>query len=118
MLKRRRDVQIAQKKWDDSIVTVRDATALAPNDAQLHGGLGRIYLQKRDFAGAEKELRTALRLDGKDLAYWKDLSSTFFLGGNYPAALATLSHIAKMEQPGAAVWFVRAICYDNLTQPH
>jgi Flp pilus assembly protein TadD len=116
-LKLRADVQIAGKKWDDSIVTLRQALTLAPNDAQLHGGLGRILLQKRDFAAAEKELRVALRLDGKNLAYWKDLSSTFFLGGNYPAALATLEEIAKMEPPGAAVWFIRAICYDKLNQP-
>ena len=116
-LKLRADIQIAQKKWDDSIVTLREATVLAPDDAQLHGGLGRILLQKRDFAAAEKELRIALRLDGKNLAYWKDLSSTFFLGGNYPAALATLDEIAKMEQPGAGVWFIRAICYDKLNQP-
>jgi Flp pilus assembly protein TadD len=115
--KLRSDIQIAQKKWDDAIVTLREATALAPNDAQLHGGLGRILLQKRDFAAAEKELRIALRLDGKNLAYLKDLSSTFFLGGNYPAALVTLDEIAKMEQPGAGVWFIRAICYDKLNQP-
>ena len=87
------------------------------SSAQLHGGLGRIFLQKRDFAAAEKELRIALRLDGKNLAYWKDLSSTFFLSGNCPAALSTLDEIAKMEQPGAGVWFVRAICYDKLNQP-
>src|SRR5438874_13197374 len=116
-LKLRADVQIASKKWDDSIATLQQALALAPNDAQLHGGLGRIFLQKRDFAAAEKELRTALRLDRENLAYWKDLSSTFFLGGNYPAALSTLDEIAKMEQPGAGVWFVRAICYDKLNQP-
>jgi Flp pilus assembly protein TadD len=115
--KLRADIQIAQKKWDDAIVTLREATALAPNDAQLHGGLGRILLQKRDFAAAEKELRIALRLDGRNLAYLKDLSSTFFLGGNYPAALASLDEIAKMEQPGAGVWFIRAICYDKLNQP-
>jgi tetratricopeptide (TPR) repeat protein len=115
-LKLRADIQIAQKKWDDSIVTLREATVLAPNDAQLHGGLGRMLLQKRDFATAEKELRIALRLDDKNLAYWKDLSSTFFLGGNYPAALVTLDEIAKMEQPGAGVWFIRAICYDKLNQ--
>src|SRR5438309_5638233 len=66
-LKLRADVQIAGKKWDDSIVTLRQALALAPNDAQLHGGLGRILLQKRDFAAAEKELRIALRFDGKNL---------------------------------------------------
>jgi Flp pilus assembly protein TadD len=116
-LKLRADVQIAGKKWEDSISTLHRALALAPNDAQLHGGLGRIYLQKRDFAAAEKELRIAMRLDGKNLAYWKDLSSTFFLGGNYPATLATLDEIAKMEQPGAGAWFVRAICYDKLNQP-
>jgi Flp pilus assembly protein TadD len=116
-LKLRADVQIAGKKWDDSIVTLQQALTLAPNDAQLHGGLGRIFLQKRDFAAAEKELRIALRLDAKNLGYWKDLSSTFFLGGNYPAALSTLDEIAKMEQPGAGPWFVRAICYDKLNQP-
>ena len=116
-LKLRADVQIGGKRWDESIVTLQQALALAPNDAQLHGGLGRILLQKRDFAAAETELRIAMRLDGKNPAYWKDLSSTFFLGGNYPAALATLDEIAKMEQPGAGVWFVRAICYDKLNQP-
>ena len=116
-LELRADIQIASKKWDDSIVTLQQALTLAPNDAQLHGGLGRIFLQKRDFAAAEKALRIALRLDGKNLAYWKDLSSTFFLGGNYPAALSTLDEIAKMEQPGAGAWFVRAICYDKLNQP-
>jgi Flp pilus assembly protein TadD len=116
-LKLRADVQIAGKKWDDSIATLQQALTLAPNDAQLHGGLGRILLQKRDFSAAEKELRIALRLDGKNLSYFKDLSSTFFLGGNYPAALATLDEIAKVEQPGAGVWFIRAICYDKLNQP-
>src|SRR5713101_5097710 len=41
-LKLRADVQIAAKKWEDSIATLQQALALAPNDAQLHGGLGRI----------------------------------------------------------------------------
>ena len=116
-LKLRADIQIAQKKWSDSIVTLQRALALAPNDAQLHGGLGRIFLQTRDFPSEEKELRIALGLDGKNVAYWKDLSSTFFLAGNYPAALGVLDEIAKMEQPSAGAWFIRAICYDKLNQP-
>jgi len=117
LLKLRADIQIGRKKWDDAIHTLEEAAALAPGEAQLHGGLGRVYLQKRDFPRAEKELRAAMRLDGKNLTYWKDLSSTFFLGGNYPAALATLDEIAKVEQPIAGTWFVRAICYDKLNQP-
>lgn len=116
-LKSRADIQIAQKKWDDSIVTMQKAIALAPNDAQLRGGLGRVYLQKRDFPNAEKEIKVALQLDHNNLTYWKDLSSTYYLGGNYPAAIATLDVIAKTEPPGPGEWFIRALCYDKLNQP-
>ena len=116
-LRSRADILIAQKKWDDSIVTLRKALALAPNDAQLHGGLGRVYMQKRDFPSAEKEIKAALQLDRNNLAYWKDLSSTYYLGGNFPATLATLDLIAKAETPGPGEWFIRALCYDKLNQP-
>ena len=116
-LRMRADIQIAQKKWDDAIVTLNKAIALSPRDAQLHGGLGRIYLQKRDFPDALKELKVALQLDGKTLAYWKDLSTSYYLSGDCPATLATLDQIAKMETPGAGPWFVRALCYDKLNQP-
>jgi Flp pilus assembly protein TadD len=115
-LKLRADIQIGQKKLDDAIVTLSQAIALAPQDAQLHGGLGRLYLQKRAFPEAEKEIKTALQLDRNNLAYWKDLSSTYYLGGNCPATLATLDVIAKVETPGAGPWFIRALCYDKLVQ--
>jgi len=116
-LRARADILIAQKKWDDSIVTIRRAITLAPNDAQLQGGLGRVYMQKRDFASAEKSLKAALQLDQNNLTYWKDLSSTYYLGGNFPAALSTLDVIAKVETPNAGTWFIRALCYDKLNQP-
>jgi len=117
LLRMRADIQIAQKKWDDSIVTLNKAIALAPRDAQLHGGLGRIYLQKRDFSAALKELKMALQLDGKNLAYWRDLSSSYYLSGDCPSTLAALDEIAKMETPGPGPWFLRGLCYDKLNQP-
>ncbi len=116
-LRSRADIQIAQKKWDDSVSTLRKAIALAPNDAQLHGGLGRVYMQKRDFPSAEKEIKAALQIDRNNLGYWKDLSSTYYLGGNFSAAIATLDLIAKAETPGPGQWFIRALCYDKLNQP-
>jgi tetratricopeptide (TPR) repeat protein len=116
-LRSRADIQIAQKKWDDSIVTLRKAIALTPNDAELHGGLGRVYLQKRDFTSAEKELKAALQLDKNNLVYWKDLRTTYYLAGNFPATLATQDLIAKAETPGPGEWFIRALCYDKLNQP-
>jgi len=116
-LRSRADIQIAQKKWDDAIISLRKAITLAPNDADLRGGLGRVFMQKRDFASAEKEIKVALEMDRNNLVYWKDLRSTYYLGGNYSATLATQDLIAKVETPGAGEWFIRALCYDKLNQP-
>jgi tetratricopeptide (TPR) repeat protein len=74
-------------------------------------------MQRREFPSAEKELKTALTLDHSNLVYLKDLSSTYYLGGNYAAALATMDEIAKVEKPSAFTWFIRALCYDKLNQP-
>jgi tetratricopeptide (TPR) repeat protein len=115
-LRLRADIQIAQKKFADAIVTLQQAIALAPHDAQLIGGLGRVYLQKRNFASAEKELKVALQIDRNNLVYWKDLSSTYYLSGNCPATLATLDVIAKAEPPASGALFIRALCYDKLHQ--
>src|SRR6267154_104670 len=115
-LKLRADIQIAQKKLDAAVVTLRQAAALAPSDAQLVAGLGRVYLEKRDFPAAEKELKAALQRDPKNIVYWKDLSSAYYLSGDCPATLSALEVIAKMEPPGAGAWFIRALCYDKLHQ--
>jgi tetratricopeptide (TPR) repeat protein len=116
-LLQRADILVGQKKWDDAIATVRKAVALSPNDAALHGGLGRLLLERRDFGGAERELKIALTLDHTGLVYLKDLSSTYYLGGNYSAALAAMDEIAKVETPVPLSWFIRALCYDKLNQP-
>ena len=116
-LRLRADIAVAQKKWDESIAALNKAIALAPHDAELHGGLGRIYMQKRDYPDALKELKSALQLDGKNLAYWKDLSSALYLSGDCQSTLAALDHIAKIETPAAGPWFIRALCYDKLNQP-
>jgi Flp pilus assembly protein TadD len=115
-LRQRADIQIAQNKLDDATVTLQHALAMAPNDVQLLDGLGRIYMQKRDFASAEKEFKAALQLDRSNLMVWKNLGSNYYLAGNYPATLAALDVIAKAETPTAASWFIRALCYDKLHQ--
>jgi Flp pilus assembly protein TadD len=110
------DILIGQNKLDEAIATLKQAIALAPQDAKLHGGLGRLYLQKREFAEAERELKIAIQLDKGNVVYWKDLTATFYQGGNYAAALAGYDVVEKMEKPGAGVWFIRALCYDKLNQ--
>ena len=116
-LRLRADIQIAQTHWDEAITTLRRGLALAPKDAELQAGLGRVYLQKRDFPAAERELKAALRLDANYLPAWKDLSSTYYLSGDCAATLAVLEEVGKREAPGAGAWFVRAACYDKLRRP-
>jgi tetratricopeptide (TPR) repeat protein len=115
-LRLRADILIGQNKLDEAIATLKQAIALAPQDALLHGGLGRLYLQKREFAEAERELRIAIQLDKGNVVYWKDLTATFYQAGNYAGALAGYDVVDKMEKPGAGVWFIRALCYDKLNQ--
>lgn len=112
----RTDIQIAQKKTDDAIASLQGALALTPKDPKLLNGLGRLYLEKRDFPSAEKTFKAALELDHRNLMIWKNLSSTYYLSGNYPATIGTLDVIAKVEPPTAASWFIRALCYDKLHQ--
>jgi Flp pilus assembly protein TadD len=116
-LRERAGIQVAQKKWDEAISTLRKAVELSPKDASLHGGLGRLLLQRRNFPDAEKELKLALALDSGDVVYLKDLSSTYYQAGNFAAALAVMEEIAKKEPPTPFTWFIRALCYDKLNQP-
>ncbi|HTA56850.1 MAG TPA: tetratricopeptide repeat protein [Candidatus Baltobacteraceae bacterium] len=115
-LRLRADIFVGKNKLDEAIATLKQAIALAPRDAQLHGGVGRLYLQKREFADAERELKIAIQLDKGNVVYWKDLTATFYQGGNYAAALAGYDVVDKLEKPGAGVWFIRALCYDKLNQ--
>jgi Flp pilus assembly protein TadD len=115
-LKLRADILIGEKKWDAAIVALKQAAAMAPNDAQLRGGLGRTYMQQRDFANAEKELKSAIQLDAKNVTYWKDLASATYLAGEYPTTLAVLDRVAQSEPPSPGELFVRALCYDKLQQ--
>jgi len=115
-LKLRADIVIAQKKWDAAIGVLLKALQLVPRDAGLHAGLGRIYLEKRDFTAAEKELRAALATDSSQINALRDLGTLLYLQGNYAAALEALDLLAKRETPLPGSWFVRAICYDKLAR--
>jgi len=115
-LKLRADIQIGQNKLEDAVKTLQQAIAFAPQDPQLHGGLGRLFLEKRDFPNAERELKSAIQLDKTNVVYWKDLASTFYLGGNYASALSSYDVVDKLEKPSTGEWFIRALCYDKLDQ--
>ena len=115
-LKVRADILIGEKKWSEAIAVLKQAVELTPDDARLRGGVGRTYLQQKDFANAEKELQAAIQLDPKNVSYWKDLASTTYLAGKYELTLHLLDRVAQLETPTTGELFVRALCYDKLQQ--
>jgi tetratricopeptide (TPR) repeat protein len=108
------DLLLRAKRYGDAVAPLRRLLGRAPDDAALHARLGRVLMQQRDFPGAQQQLQAALRIDPKLSEVLRDLSSTYLLAENYPAALATLDELAKREQPGPAQWYLRALCYDKL----
>lgn len=110
----RTDLLLRGKRYAEAVAPLRRLLARAPGDPALHARLGRVLLQQRDFPGAQQELVAALRLDPKLTDALRDLSSTYLLAENYPAALAAMDELAKREPPGAGQWFLRGLCYDKL----
>jgi protein O-GlcNAc transferase len=112
--KLRASILISQKDWDGAAKALGIAVTAAPDDAALHAEYGRILLQQRDFSAAERELRRALTLDGKQTDALRNLVSAEYLAGNYEGTLQLLDLLAKRESPLPIVLFVRATCYDKL----
>jgi Flp pilus assembly protein TadD len=105
---------IALRRFDEAATALQKLAALEPNRAEWRARLGRLLLEKRDFAGAERELFAALQLDAGKTEVLRDLAAVFYFGEKYEQALAAQDQLAKRETPNAGFWFVRATCYDKL----
>jgi Flp pilus assembly protein TadD len=115
-MKLRAEIHFRQNQLPEATAALEKAAQLAPRDAALRAQLGRLWLERRDFPAAERELLEALRLDAKLTDAVRDLAAVYYLGEKYEAALRTQDELARRETPSAAWWFIRAACYDKLHQ--
>lgn len=51
-----------QNELDEALPLLKKAAALAPNNPSIHEELGKVYIAKRDLAGAQKEFEAAIAL--------------------------------------------------------
>lgn len=110
----RGEVYLGEQKYPEAAAVLTKAAALAPADAALRARLGKALLLKRDFPAAERELTAALQANPSIPGAARDLMASYYLEGNYAAALDQLDRLARLETPPATDWFVRATCYDRL----
>jgi Flp pilus assembly protein TadD len=116
LLKMRTDAHIRRGELEAAIRSLARAVELEPANHALRARLGRLWLERRDFAAAERELLAALDADPSLTDALRDLVSTFYLAEKYPQALRALDLLQQREELPPGSWFVRATCYDKLGQ--
>ncbi|HEY4742933.1 MAG TPA: tetratricopeptide repeat protein [Candidatus Acidoferrales bacterium] len=112
-LKLRSTIQFRLKNYDAALAALKQVETSLPND-DLHARIGHLLLEKKDYAGAAKELEIAYRADPSQTEVLRDFLAAEYLGGNYPAALDLLNLLAQRETLSNGSWFIRASCYDKL----
>lgn len=112
----RAEIFLRQRRFPEAVEVFENLLKTEPGNAELHGRLGRLRLELRDFPAAERTLLEAVRLKPELIDPLRDLVAVYYLGENYPAALAAMDRLAQRETPSAGSWFVRATCYDKLGQ--
>ncbi len=112
--KLRGSIYMQQKKWTDAAGAFTKALAASPDDAQLHLWMGHTKMELHDYSAAETELRRSLQLAPANPEALGELSSVYYLSGQYDAVLSTLDLLAQRETLTAINWFFRALSCDKL----
>jgi tetratricopeptide (TPR) repeat protein len=108
------DVCALLKKFPDSEKFYRQALVAAPGESDLHRALGRTLLDEGEFAEAEAEFRSALKLDPRNRDAVLGFATSLYLQKRYPEAVPPLEALARAPRPPVTLFFVLATCYDHL----
>jgi len=74
----------------EALPPLQRALELAPENAQTHRQLGKLYSQLRDWPAARKELETAVNLQPTEPAAYLDLVNVYRANNDLPAAFRLL----------------------------
>ncbi|HTK94246.1 MAG TPA: tetratricopeptide repeat protein [Terriglobales bacterium] len=77
-------------KLDKAVRHFQAAIAAAPDFYPAHNNLGTVYLTQKNFAGAQEEFETALRLNQSDTQAYFNLGNVFLLTQRYDDAQRVL----------------------------
>ncbi len=97
---------------DGALDDLRYAAEREPGNALIAAEMGRVYVQRSDFASAEKWLTQARDLKPQDATIWKSLAE-LYVGRSYGTAdqgVATAQQIVRLapEDAEAHLWLGRA----------
>lgn len=110
-------VQLAQLKYDDAILSLIQARPLDPDNAMIYGTLAEIYTRKGDTNLALNQIDIARTIE-PDRAAWKITEATLLKRkGDPERALLLLNSLAPAERDSHAIVRTRAECFGMLSRP-
>lgn len=104
----------ASGQWAKAMPLYERLVQNQPDDAELHRVYGFALLKQKDYARAQQELITALKLDPKLADAYGDLAVAASEGKNYQLAIQALDARARFLPESPGTFFLRATCYDHL----
>ncbi|HKF04533.1 MAG TPA: tetratricopeptide repeat protein [Candidatus Sulfotelmatobacter sp.] len=108
------DLYAGAGKTDDAEKAYRALLTEHPQDAELHQSLGQTLLRQKQFAKAQEELLTAVKLKPDLSSAYGDLAFVASENKDYGLALKALDARAKSLPEIPITYFLRASAYDHL----
>jgi tetratricopeptide (TPR) repeat protein len=115
-LKMRADMYMQQQKWKEAGLTLVHANQIAPTDPEVAEWEGHVQVELHDYGSAIRILKQVLIQNPHSVEALGDISNAYFLNKNFAETLQTMDSLDKLEPPKPGAWFVRALCYDNLSR--
>ena len=113
-LKLRFDALEGAKRYDDARAVLAKAEAIAPQEADIHAKMARLYLDQKAYASAAQEFISALKIQPRNNEALAGLVSAEYLAKDYPDALQAIDLLSRQAALSQETLFIRADSYDKL----
>jgi tetratricopeptide (TPR) repeat protein len=84
-----------------------------PNNQQAYEGLGRLYLQEKNFREAAETFKFLTRLDARRDTYWSNLGLSLYSVQQYQDAAQAYEKALQINNKIPARWVNLSLCYEQ-----
>jgi tetratricopeptide (TPR) repeat protein len=85
-----------------------------PNNQQAYEGLGRLYLQEKNYKEAAETFKFLTRLDPRRDSYWSNLALSLYSTQQYKEASGAYEKALQINGKVPARWVNISLCYEQL----
>lgn len=85
-----------------------------PNNQQAYEGLGRLYLQEKNFKEAAETFKFLTRLDPRRDTYWSNLGLSLYSIQQYKEASSAYEKALQINGKVPARWVNISMCYEQI----